>query len=78
MTLSKPSPLVKHGGGFIMLWEWCSSERTGKVVRVDGKIRGARYRTTLEENLLASTQTQDWRRGTPSQKVNHKSKTSVM
>lgn len=47
-------PTVKHGGGSIMLWGCFSSAGTGKLVRVDGKMDGAKYRTILEENLLES------------------------
>ena len=43
-------PPVKHGG--IMLWGCFSSAVTGKLVRVDGKMDGAKYRAILEENLL--------------------------
>ena len=46
-------PTMKHGGGSIMLWG-CSSAGTGKLVQVDGKMDGAKYRTILEENLLES------------------------
>ena len=45
-------PTVKHGGGNIMLWGCFSSAGTGKLVRVDGKMDGAKYRAILEENLL--------------------------
>lgn len=44
---------VKHGGS-IVLWGGFSSAGTGKLVRVDGKMDGAKYRATLEENLLES------------------------
>ena len=45
-------PTVKHGGGSIMLWGCFSS--AGKLVRVYGKMDGAKYRAILEENLLES------------------------
>ena len=45
-------PTVKHGGGSIMLWGCFSS--AGQLVRVDGKMEGAKYRAILEENLLES------------------------
>ncbi len=37
-----------------MLWGCFSSAGTGKLVRVDGKMDGAKYRAILEENLLQS------------------------
>uniref|UniRef100_A0A674PB52 Tc1-like transposase DDE domain-containing protein n=1 Tax=Takifugu rubripes TaxID=31033 RepID=A0A674PB52_TAKRU len=45
-------PTVKHGGGSIMVWACFSSAGTGKMVKIDGKMDGAKYRTILEENLL--------------------------
>ena len=47
-------PTVKHGGDSIMWWGCFSSAETGKLVRVDGKMDGAKYRTILEENPLES------------------------
>ena len=45
---------VKHGGGSIMLWGCFSSTATGKLVRTEGKMDGAKYREILEENLMQS------------------------
>ena len=45
-------PAVKHDGGCIMLWGWFSSAGTGALVKITGKMDGAKYRKILEENLL--------------------------
>ena len=37
-------PPVKHGGGSIMLCGWFSEAVTGRLVRIKGKINGAKYR----------------------------------
>ena len=37
-------PTVKHGGGSIMLWGCSSSAATGALVRIEGKMDGAKYR----------------------------------
>ena len=47
---------VKHGGGTIMLWGCFSAAGTGRLVRIKGKMNGAKYRDILDENLLQSTQ----------------------
>ncbi|MCJ8736209.1 hypothetical protein PDJAM_G00256240 [Pangasius djambal] len=47
-------PTVKHGGGSIMLWGCFSSAGIGKLVRVGGKMDGAKYRAILDENLSES------------------------
>ena len=47
-------PTVKHGGGSIMLWG-CFSE-AGRLVRIEGKMNGAKYGEILDENLLQSGQ----------------------
>ena len=49
-------PMVKHGGGSIMLWGCCSAAGTGSLVRIEGKMIGAKYREILDENLLQSAQ----------------------
>lgn len=43
---------MKHSGFSNMLWAYFPSAGTGKVVRVVGKMDRAKYRATLEENLL--------------------------
>ena len=52
-------PTVKHGGGRIMLWGCFLATRTGKLVRIEGKMNGAKYRQILNENLLQNTFQQD-------------------
>ena len=47
-------PIVKHGGGNIMLWGCFSSAGTGVRVRIEGKMDGAKHRKILQENLLPS------------------------
>ena len=49
-------PTVKHGGGSIMLWGCFSAARTSRLVRIEGKMTGAKYREILDKNLLQSTQ----------------------
>ena len=49
-------PTVKHGGGSIILWVCFSESGTGRQVRIEGKMNGAKYREILDENLLQSAQ----------------------
>jgi hypothetical protein len=44
--------MVKHGGGSIMLWGCFSAARTGRLVRMEAKMNGAKYREILDGNLL--------------------------
>ena len=44
-------PTVKHGGGSIMLCGCLSAAGTGKLVRAEGKMGGAKYRDILEQTL---------------------------
>ncbi|CDQ68476.1 unnamed protein product [Oncorhynchus mykiss] len=37
-------PTVKHGGGSIMLWRCYSAAGTGRLVRIEGKMNGAKNR----------------------------------
>ena len=36
-------PTMKHSGGSIMLWGWFSAA-LGRLVRIEGKMNGAKYR----------------------------------
>ena len=49
-------PMVKHGGGSIMLWGCFSAVGTGRLVRIKAKMNRAKYRAILHENLLQSAQ----------------------
>ena len=50
-------PTVKHGGGVsIMLWGYFSVAGDIRLVRIEGKMNGAKYREILDENLLQSAQ----------------------
>lgn len=50
----------KHGSGRIMPWEGYSSVGAGKLVRVHGKMHGAKYREAQKENLLKATKARGW------------------
>ena len=48
--------MVKQGGGRIMLWGCFSEAGTGRLVRIEGKMNGAKYEEILDENLLQIAQ----------------------
>ena len=48
-------PTVKCGGG-IMLWGCFSAAGTARLVRIEGKMNGAKYREILNLNKLQGTQ----------------------
>ena len=53
-------PMVKHGGGSIMLWGCVSATGTGRLVRVEYKMNGAKYREILDETCSRALRTSDW------------------
>ena len=54
--LSNTFSTVKHGGGSIMLWGCFLEAETGRFLRIEGTLNGAKYRQMLEENLLQSAE----------------------
>ena len=40
-------PMLKHGGGSIMLWGCFSAAENGTLVKIEGKMNGAKYRELL-------------------------------
>ena len=48
--LANNIPTVKHGGGRIILWGCFSAAGTGRLVRIEGKMNGAKYRKILVES----------------------------
>jgi hypothetical protein len=40
--------MEKHGGGSIMLQGYFSVAETGRLVRIEAKVKGAKYREILD------------------------------
>jgi hypothetical protein len=51
-------PILRHGGGSLMLWGCFSAAGTGRLVRVKAKMNRAKYREILDKNLLQCSGTQ--------------------
>ena len=47
-------PTVNNGGCSIMLWRCFSAAGPGRLVRIEGKMNGAKYREILDKNLIQS------------------------
>lgn len=45
-------PMVKHGGGLVMLWGCFGSSGTRKLQRVEGKMDLLKYQEILGENVM--------------------------
>jgi hypothetical protein len=50
------NPMVKHRGVSIMLGGMISAAGTGRLVRIEAKMNGEKYREILDEILLQGTQ----------------------
>ncbi|KAF2354760.1 Transposase Tc1-like [Trinorchestia longiramus] len=63
-------PIVKLGGGSIMLWGCFSSSGLGKLHIIEGTMNGRKYREILEEQLLLSARLLKFKQGWKFQQYN--------
>ena len=47
-------PLVKHGGGSVMVWACISASDVGHIVRIDGILNAEKYRQVLIHHAIPS------------------------
>jgi hypothetical protein len=62
-------PTMKHAGSSIMLWGCFSAAGTGRLVRIEGKMNGAKYREILDENRFQTLRTSNWAEGSHSNRT---------
>uniref|UniRef100_A0AAZ3QXN4 Tc1-like transposase DDE domain-containing protein n=1 Tax=Oncorhynchus tshawytscha TaxID=74940 RepID=A0AAZ3QXN4_ONCTS len=67
-------PTVKHFGDSIMLWGCFSVAGTGRLVRMEAKMNGAKYRErSLMKTCFRALRTSDWHEGSPSNRTTTRS-----
>jgi hypothetical protein len=52
-----------------MPWGCFSAAVTGRLVRIEGKMDGVKYRAILDENLSRALRTSDWGEGSSSKRT---------
>jgi transposase len=52
-------PTVKHGGGSVMVWGWCSAYLRGPLVKCSNAMNSFEYKNILETHLLPSLEGMD-------------------
>uniref|UniRef100_A0AAZ3RTG3 Transposase Tc1-like domain-containing protein n=1 Tax=Oncorhynchus tshawytscha TaxID=74940 RepID=A0AAZ3RTG3_ONCTS len=62
-------PTVKYGGGSIVLCGCFSAAGTRRLVRIERKMNGAKYKEILGENCSRALRTSDWGDDSPSNRT---------